>query len=139
MGQLDFLNNYFVKTEAAYVYAKNKDLNESLPLVPPFNMTLTLGYEQDKIWANAKYKINSKQTHISKSFGEMETPGYGTLDLRFGIKPYKNVSLGVAVLNVFDQTYHDHLNFSFNNQAEFGAVPITEPGRNFTFFLEKKF
>lgn len=139
MGQLDFLNNYFVKTEAAYVYAKNKDLNESLPLLPPFNMTLILGFEQNKVWANARYNINSKQTHISKSFGEMETPGYQTLDCRFGIKPYKNISLGVAVLNVFDETYHDHLNFSFNNQADFGTVPITEPGRNFTFFLEKKF
>ncbi|GGK10272.1 ligand-gated channel [Yeosuana aromativorans] len=139
MGQLDFLKDYYVKAEAAYVYAKNKDLKESLPLVPPFNMTLILGLEQNKVWANATYKINSKQTHISKSFGEMETPGYQTLDCRFGIKPYRNISLGVAVLNVFDETYHDHLNFSFNNQADFGTVPITEPGRNFTFFLEKKF
>ena len=139
MGQLDFLNNYFVRAEAAYVYAKNKDLNESLPLVPPFNAALALGYEHDKIWANIKYRLNSKQSHISKSFGEMETPGYATFDCRFGIKPYKNVSLGVAVLNVFDKTYHNHLNFSFNNQEAFGTVPITEPGRNITFFLEKKF
>ena len=69
----------------------------------------------------------------------METAGYEILDLRFGVKPFKNVSLGVAVLNVFDQTYHDHLNFSFNNQADFGAVPITEPGRNITVFFQKKF
>jgi iron complex outermembrane receptor protein len=139
MGKLDFLNNYYFKTEATYVYAKNKDLSESLPLIPPFNITLTTGFEKNKIWANAQYNINSKQSNIAKSFGEMETPGYGTLDLRFGIKPFKNMSLGVAVLNVFDQTYHDHLNFSFNNQADFGAVPITEPGRNITVFFQKKF
>ena len=139
MGKLDFLNDYYFKAEAAYVYAKNKDLNESLPLIPPFNMMLTAGFEKDKVWANAQYNINSKQYNIAKSFGEIETAGYETLDLRFGIKPFKNVSLGVAVLNVFDQTYHDHLNFSFNNQADFGAVPITEPGRNITVFFQKKF
>jgi len=139
MGQLDFLNDYYFKTEAAYVFAKNKDLDESLPLIPPFNMTLTVGFEKDKIWANAQYKINSKQSKIAESFGEIETAGYETLDLRFGVKPFNNVSLGVAVLNVFDKTYHDHLNFSFNNQTDFGAFPITEPGRNITVFFQKKF
>jgi iron complex outermembrane recepter protein len=139
MAKLEFLNDYFFKVEAAYVYAKNKDLNESLPLIPPFNMMLTAGFEKDKIWANAQYNINSKQSNIANSFGEIETAGYETLDLRFGIKPFKNVSLGVAVLNVFDQTYHNHLNFSFNNQADFGMVPITEPGRNITVFFQKKF
>ncbi|MFH6768860.1 TonB-dependent receptor [Gaetbulibacter aquiaggeris] len=139
MGQLDFLNDYYFKTAAAYVYAKNKDLNESLPLIPPFNMTLTAGFEKEKVWANAQYKINSRQNNIAESFGEIETAGYETLDLRFGVKPFKQVSLGVAVLNVFDQAYHDHLNFSFNNQADFGAVPITEPGRNITVFFQKKF
>jgi len=139
MGKLDFLNDYYFKTEAAYVYAKNQDLNESLPLIPPFNITLTTGFEKEKLWANLQYRINSKQSDIAESFGEIETDGYETLDFRFGVRPFKNVSLGLAVLNIFDQTYHDHLNFSFNNQADFGAVPITEPGRNITFFFQKKF
>lgn len=139
MGKLDFLNDYYLKTEAAYVYAKNKDLYESLPLTPPFKTMFTVGFEKPKAWANVQYKITSKQSNISESFGEIETAGYETLDLRFGVKPFKDISLGVAVLNVFDQTYHDHLNFSFNNQSNFGAVPITEPGRNITVFFQKKF
>ena len=139
MGRLDFLNDYYFKAQAAYVYAKNKDLSESLPLIPPFNMTLIAGFEKDKFWTNAQYNVNSKQSNIAKSFGEIETAGYETLDIRFGVRPFKNVSLGFAVLNVFDQTYHNHLNFAFNNQAEFGSVPITEPGRNITLFFQKKF
>ena len=79
------------------------------------------------------------QDDISKTFGETKTDGYQTLDLRLGVKPFKDVSLGVAVLNVFDETYHNHLNFSFNNQANFGRVPINESGRNITVFLQKKF
>lgn len=139
MGQLDFLNDYYFKAQAAYVYAKNKDLNESLPLIPPFNLAFTAGFEKEKLWANVHYKINSKQENIAKSFGEIETAGYETFDVRFGVKPFKEVSIGIAVLNVFDQTYHDHLNFSFNNQADFGTVPVNEAGRNITFFLQKKF
>ena len=139
MGKLDFLNDYYLKAQAAYVYAKNKDLNESLPLIPPLNLTFFGGFEKEKFWANAQYKMSSKQSNISESFGEIETAGYEILDLRFGVNPFKNVALGVAVLNVFDQTYHDHLNFSFNNQADFGTVPITEQGRNITVFFQKKF
>ena len=139
MGQINFSNDYYFKTEAAYVYAKNEDLDESLPLIPPFKITFTTGFENSLFWANAQYKITSKQDHIAESFGEIKTPGYQTLDLRFGVRPFKNVSLGVAALNVFDELYHDHLNFSFNNQYEFGTVPITEPGRNITLFFEMKF
>jgi iron complex outermembrane receptor protein len=139
MGQLNFLKEFYFKTEAAYVYARNEDLDESLPLTPPFKITFNTGFENQKIWANMQYHVAAKQSDIAESFGEIETPGYETLDLRFGFKPFKNVTLGVALLNVFDREYHDHLNFSFNNQFEFGTVPITEPGRNFTVFFQKKF
>ncbi|WP_417620123.1 TonB-dependent receptor plug domain-containing protein, partial [Oceanihabitans sediminis] len=44
MAQVDFLQDYFFKTEFAYVYAKNKDLAESLPLTPPFTTKLSLGF-----------------------------------------------------------------------------------------------
>ena len=139
MAQLDFLNDYYFKAEATYVYAKNKDFYESLPLIPPFKVSLSVGFEKTKFWANVHYNITSMQDDISKTFGETKTDGYQTLDLRLGVKPFKDVSLGVAVLNVFDETYHNHLNFSFNNQANFGRVPINESGRNITVFLQKKF
>ncbi len=86
-----------------------------------------------------QYNLVSQQDNISKSFGETETDGYQTLDIRFGIKPNKNVTLGVAVINALDEAYNNHLNFSFTNQADFGRTPITEPGRNFSAFLQYKF
>lgn len=138
-AQLNFLENYNFKTEFSYVYTKNEDLGESLPLTPPFTTKLTFGFEKEKLWANAQYNLVSKQDNISESFGETETNGYQTLDLRFGGKPLKNVTLGLAVLNVFDKGYNSHLNFSFTNQANFGRTPVTEPGRNFSAFLQYKF
>lgn len=139
MAQLDFLQDYYFKTEFAYVYAKNKDLKESLPLTPPFNTTLSLGFQKEKLWGSIQYNVVSKQENISESFGETETDGYQTLDLRFGVKPIKNITLGVAVINVLDEAYNNHLNFSFTNQADFERTPITEPGRNFSAFLQYKF
>ena len=139
MVQLDFLADYYFKTEYSYVYAKNKDLSESLPLTPPFTTRLSIGVDKTNFWANIQYNLVSKQENISKSFGESETDGYQTLDLRLGLKPIKNTTLGMAVINAFDQAYNSHLNFSFTNQSDFGRTPITEPGRNFSIFLQYKF
>ena len=139
MGKLDFLDGFFFKTEMAYVYAKNKDLNESLPLTPPFNARFSVGLEKETFWANLNYNVTSKQSNIARSFGETETDGYETLDIRLGIKPLKNITLGLAGINLLDETYNNHLNFSFRNQVGLGAVPITEPGRNLTAFLQYKF
>ncbi|MDO6597417.1 TonB-dependent receptor [Oceanihabitans sp. 2_MG-2023] len=139
MAQVDFLKDYYFKTDFAYVYSKNKDLAESLPLTPPFTTRLFLGFQKEKVWANVQYNVVSKQENISVSYGETETEGYQTVDIRFGIKPIKNITLGVAILNALDEDFNSHLNFSFTNQADFGYKPITEPGRNFSAFLQYKF
>jgi iron complex outermembrane receptor protein len=136
---VNFLDYCNFKSEFSYVYTKNEDLDESLPLTAPFTTKFTFGFEKEKLWANAQYNLVSKQDEISESFGETATKGYQTLDLRFGGKPLKNVTLGLAVLNVFDKGYNSHLNFSFTNQADFGRTPVTEPGRNFSAFLQYKF
>ncbi|WP_339840121.1 TonB-dependent receptor [uncultured Maribacter sp.] len=138
-GGIDFLEDFNFTTALAYVYAKNKDLNESLPLVPPLTTRFKLQYEKEKFWVNVNYTITSKQEDIAPSFGEQITAGYEVMDVRFGVVPIKNVTLGFAVLNVFDKTYNNHLNFSFNNQAAFGTVPINDPGRNLTAFAQYKF
>ncbi|TBN00406.1 TonB-dependent receptor [Hyunsoonleella flava] len=139
MAQIDFLNHCYFKTEFSYVYAKNKDLAESLPLTPPRTTRLSLGIEKNKFWGNIQYNLVSKQDNISRSFGETTTAAYETLDMRLGIKPIKSITLGVALINAFDEAYNNHLNFSFTNQADFGRTPITEPGRNLSAFLQYKF
>lgn len=137
--KLNLYQDYFVKAEVAYVKTKNEDFNESLPLNPPFTSKISLGVNKEKYWANAQYNMVSKQTNIAPSFGETETDGYQILDLKFGIKPLEKFTVGVACLNVFDKNYINHLNFSYRNQANLPMAPITEPGRNFTAFVQYKF
>lgn len=138
-AQLDFLQDFSFKTELSYVYAKNKDLDESLPLTPPLVSRFNLRFEKEKMWARATYTLTSKQSEIAPSFGETETDGYGIVDLSFGAKPFKHFTVGVAASNVFDVAYHNHLNFSFVNQADYGRVPINDPGRNLTAFVQYSF
>jgi iron complex outermembrane receptor protein len=137
--KLDFLDDYFISSEMAFVYAKNQDFNESLPLTPPLNAVFRTGFEKEKYWANVQYNITSSQENLAESFGETRTAGYETMDVKIGFKPFKGITVGAAVINVFDETYNSHLNFSFNNQADFGRVPINEPGRNFSAFAQYTF
>ncbi|WP_181899459.1 TonB-dependent receptor domain-containing protein [Flagellimonas nanhaiensis] len=138
-GEIKFLEDFNLKTELAYVYTKNKDLDEALPLTPPLVTRFNFGYEREKLWARATYTLTSEQSDIASSFGEQVTDGYGLLDFRFGAKPFKHFTLGVAAMNIFDKTYNNHMNFSFVNQADFGRVPINDPGRSFSAFVQYSF
>lgn len=87
------LNDYYLLTEVAYVKTENKNLDESLPLNPPFISKISVGVDKEKYWAKALYNIVSKQENIAPSFGETVTKGYQT----------------------FDENYPNHLNFSYKN------------------------
>ena len=139
MAKASFYKKYFAKAELAYVKTKNHDFREALPLTAPFSSRFTVGYKADKFWANASFYMVAEQDRIARSFGETITEGYETVDLKLGTKVIKNTTLGVAVLNVFDKTYQNHLNFSYRNNASLGMNPITEPGRNITAFLQYNF
>ncbi len=136
---IDFAKYFDLNTSVSYVFTKNQDLDESLPLTPPLITRLGLGFEKDIYWASMNYTITSKQDEIALSFGEQETAGYETLDVKFGVEPIEDLNIGFAVLNIFDETYNNHLNFSFVNQADFTRVPINDPGRNFSLFVQYGF
>lgn len=138
-GNINFYDKFNFGTEVSYTYTENKDFNESLPLTPPLVTRLKLGYENKKFWAKALYTLTAKQDKISTSYDEIATAGYEVMDLNIGYKPIESVSIGMGLLNVFDQYYNNHLTFAFNNVAGYGRVPITEPGRNFTLFVNYKF
>ena len=138
-AKLDFGKYYFLKTDLSYVYTRNKDFDESLPLIPPFTARISTGIEKEKFWGNIQYNIVATQNELAYSFGEIRTGGYQTMDVRLGYKPVEKLSIGIAGLNIFDKTYHNHLNFAFRNQEGFASVPINEAGRNFTVFMQYKF
>ena len=140
---IQFLNNFNFNADLAYVYARNQDLNESLPLTPPLRTSFSLQYSKGKFWAGTDLRLVSEQSDLASSFGENKnTPAYELLDFRLGYEIVSNLNLGAAVLNIFNKQYYDHLNFAFRNQADAGLngmERLTDPGRNFTFFIKYGF
>lgn len=140
---IDFFNNFQFDTEVAYVYARNEDLSESLPLTPPLRSKFSLQYNKNKFWAATDLRVVSQQDELATSFGENQaTPGYQLVDFRLGYELIPGLNLGTAVLNAFDEQYYDHLNFAFRNQANAnlsGMERLTDPGQNFTVFVKYSF
>lgn len=140
----EFLFNYkasekiMFSSEVSYTQAENKDFNEPLAHIPPFMANLGAKYESTYYWFALNTRLVATQARISPSFMEQETPGFGTLDFRAGITPFKGFSLGFAVLNIFDKTYYEHLNFSYSN-SNILSGKIYEPGRNFTTYCKYQF
>ncbi|WP_372746157.1 TonB-dependent receptor domain-containing protein [Lutibacter sp.] len=125
-------------SEVSYTQAENKDFNEPLAHIPPFMANLGVKYEASIYWFALNSRLVAKQARIAASFMEEETPGFGTLDFRAGIEPFKGFSVGFAVLNIFDKMYYEHLNFSYNNSNTLSGK-IYEPGRNFTTYCKYQF
>lgn len=125
-------------SELSYTRAQNEDLDEPLAQIPPFMANLGIKFEENKFWIALNSRMVAKQNRISASFMEEETPGFGTLDLRAGVTPFPNFSIGFAVLNIFDKAYYEHLNYSYKN-SNTSSGHIYETGRNFTTYLKYKF
>ncbi|MBZ9651874.1 TonB-dependent receptor domain-containing protein [Psychroflexus montanilacus] len=140
---VNFLNNFQFDAEVAYVYARNEDLSESLPLTPPLRSKFSLQYNKNKFWAATDLRVVSQQDELATSFGENQaTPGYQLVDFRLGYELIPGLNLGAAVLNAFDEQYYDHLNFAFRNQANANLSSmerLTDPGQNFTVFVKYAF
>ncbi|AZJ34264.1 hypothetical protein [Tenacibaculum singaporense] len=81
----------------------------------PFTSKISVGVDKEKYWAKALYNIVSKQENIAPSFGETVTKGYQIFDVKLGVKPFNKLTLGLACLNMFDENYPNHLNFSYKN------------------------
>ena len=140
---LNFFDNYRFSADVAYVYTRNKDLKEALPLTSPLRSNFELSYKNDKFYAGVFYKVVAKQRQLATSFGELQsTPGYALVDVKANYNLTKNLNIGVAVLNVFDKFYFDHLNFAFRNQGTAGLSMmdrLSDPGINASVFVKYSF
>ncbi len=133
-----FTSDFSLLTDLSYTYGQNKDFDEPLPQVTPLTAHLSLNYDKEKYWFNLKSRFVAEQDRISETFKEQETPGFATFDFSAGVKPLKGLTVGAAVLNIFDTAYYEHLNFSYKN-SDIMNGRIYEPGRNFTIYLNYSF
>ncbi len=110
-----------------YTYGQNRSNDEPLNSIPPFGGLLGLRWRQNQYWAELNSRFATEQTRLSLEdqadlrIPEGGTPGWYTLNLKLGASLTKALNLNLAVMNILDQNYREHLS-GFN-----------APGRNFIF------
>ena len=133
-----FNDRFSFLSDMSYTYGQNISLDEPLPLIAPFTAHLAVKYERPKYWLNLRSRLVAEQNRVAESFGEVPAPGFATFDFSAGYEPVQGLSIGAAVLNIFDTAYFEHLNFSYRNSDTLQGR-ILEPGRNFTLNVNYSF
>lgn len=102
-------------------------MDEPAPGVSPARADATLRYEPPRsAWfAEGTVRAAARQGRVSMSRGEMETPGWTTLDLQAGREISRGVSIRVGVNNALDRDYVNHL----DALDPYTMMPVPEPGR----------
>jgi len=97
------------------VIGKHRDSGDRLSTIPPTNGTLGIRWD-DTLSGNSSwwFELNSElyADQNSPAEGEQATPGYGLVNLKTGVRFSSNVMLSLAVDNIFDRTYRNHLNMA---------------------------
>ena len=104
---------------------KDDPLNE----IPPMEATATVQYKmfKGKLIPRASLRIVSKQSNVSVSFNEDETPGFTVADFGLVYKHNSIFTVSGGVNNIFDTAYYEHL----NRRIIGGKANLFEPGRIF--------
>lgn len=119
---------------ASYSYGQNLVIGEPLPEMPPLNATVLLQYQpvESSSWVELEGRFVARQSRISASFLERNTPGFAVFSLRGGTQLFDHLVLTAGVTNIFDRAFYEHL----NRMSTMEGRPILEPGRAFAVNLQ---
>ncbi|MGC9470753.1 MAG: TonB-dependent receptor [Bacteroidales bacterium] len=120
-------SRFFAGGSAGFVYARDLDSGDALPLIPPFNGNLFAGYRIEKAGqVTVKSEFAADQHRIAD--GERSTPGYAVYHAYVQTVPLElgpaSLRLYTGVENITDRAWRNHLT------SNRGTVDV-EPGRNF--------
>ena len=101
----------------SYVSGENEDTNDDLYNMMPLNAKLAVVQDWGK-WSNTvELELVDKKDDVNDTRNEMETGGYGLLNLRSSYE-WKDVRIDVGVENVFDKFYEDPLGGAYMGQGQ---------------------
>lgn len=97
---------------AAWVQGTNLDDDRPLPLIPPLEARLAVRFEaghERRTWLELGGRVTAAQERVDELLPEDSTPAFATLRAELGAALGKQLSLSLAVENLLDTTYHEHL------------------------------
>ena len=93
----------------SYVWTKNHDENESLPMIPPAEIRSIVEWKHDRLFAQASVRHVWGQNRIARSaVGENSTPSFTIIDLRASFHLSDSFNLNLGIENLTDQWYYEH-------------------------------
>ncbi len=136
--ELTFQNNgrnklgYNLST--AYTVGRNLTAEEDLPQIPAYEANFKLDYSfmSGKLIPQLHLRGVAEQTRVAESFDEQPTDGYLLTNFKLSSQLGRGIQLSAGVNNLFDVTYHEHLNRSLQGST----MPLNDPGRSL--FVELK-
>lgn len=121
-------NSVYHNLGVAYTYAQDLDLDEALPEIPPLELNYNIGgsFLSNKLKPGVSIRWVAKQSRVSTEFGEAETQGFTLLDLNLGYNVLANLIFEIAIENLLNENYYEHL----SRAVRASGTPLWSPGRN---------
>ena len=124
----------FLDIDASYVRGSQETdasrglTSRTLAEMPPLAGHAALRYDDGRRWLRVEAAAAARQRRINLDLGEMETPGYGVLNVTAGLR-LRHLVVTAGVVNLLDNTYAEHL--SSQRDPFRSGVRLLEPGRQF--------
>lgn len=129
--------DYYARAALTLQHGENQSDSEALYQMPPHELALGLAWRPQTPWsAWSRLRAAARQDRIAAKFSngtENTTAGFATLDLGGAYRIGKNAVVRLAVNNLLDRGYHEHLTEGVSGQE------IQMPGRNITLNLKGTF
>jgi len=116
-SKISMTKNIYTKLSASYVYAQNIDFNEPLSETPPFNAFFTIGYKTNNLNVECANEYQAAQNRVATSVGEKVSPSFYLLNIKASYKIIKNLNIGVAMNNILDKNYYQHLSRPYKKKT----------------------
>ncbi len=113
---------FTLRGRLSYARGINRDNDDNLYRIAPLRGRVSLEHRWRGWRSGLEVELADRQDKVAAYNGELSTPGYALLHLRAGYMFREHLSVDVAVGNVFDEHYADHL--SGINRVLGSDVPV---------------
>ncbi len=120
--------DFYLQGGLSYTRARDDTHNKPLPEIPPLQIRIASRYDVDRYFAEIEGIFADGQHRVDPELNEEKTPGWGIMNLKFGVK-FKKINIFAGVNNLFDRYYHEHL--SYQRDPFRSGIKVPETGRNF--------
>jgi len=108
-AHFDLTKQFTLRGQLSYVRGINRDNDDNLYRIAPLRGTVSLEHRWRGWRSGLEVELADRQDKVAAYNGELPTPGYALLHLRAGYTFRERLSVDLALENVFDERYANHL------------------------------